>query len=114
MPLVIATESAGSPEAIALLQGRDEEVSALYTPEQSFRIPIGKHVRADVIFLMARENGNRYRLRRAATSFRLWRVEKHVCDSVRAREKIGASPGRCPGKSCARTRVLRAQARNRH
>jgi len=57
MPLVIATESAGSPEAIALLQGRDEEVSALYTPEQSFRIPIGKHVRADVIFLMARENG---------------------------------------------------------
>ena len=57
MPLVIATESAGSPEAIALLHGRDAELSALYTPEQSFRIPIGKHVRADVIFLMARENG---------------------------------------------------------
>ena len=57
MPLIIARESAGSPEAVALLQGRDEEVSALYTPEESFRIPIEKHVRDDVIFLMARENG---------------------------------------------------------
>jgi len=56
MPL-IATESAGSPEAVALLQGRDAELSALYTPEQSFRIPIEKHVRDDVIFLMVRENG---------------------------------------------------------
>ena len=57
MPLIIARESAGSPEAAALLRGRDVEVSALYTPEQSFRIPIEKHVRDDVIFLMARENG---------------------------------------------------------
>lgn len=57
MPLLIAKESAGSPEAIALLKGRDAELSALYTPEQSFRIPIEKHVRDDVIFLMARENG---------------------------------------------------------
>jgi putative acetyltransferase len=57
MPLIIARESAGSSEAVALLQGRDAEVSALYTPEQSFRIPIEKHVRDDVLFLMARENG---------------------------------------------------------
>jgi putative acetyltransferase len=57
MSRIITTESAGSPEAVALLQGRDAELSALYTPEQSFRIPIEKHVRADVIFLMARENG---------------------------------------------------------
>ena len=57
MPLIIASESAGSPEAIALLQGRDAELSGLYTPEQSFRIPIEKHIRADIIFLMARENG---------------------------------------------------------
>ena len=57
MALIIARESAGSPEAVALLQGRDAELSALYTPEQSFRIPIEKHVREDVIFLMARENG---------------------------------------------------------
>jgi putative acetyltransferase len=57
MPLIIARESAGSPEAVALLQGRDAEVSALYTPEQSFRIPVEKHVRDDVIFLMARESG---------------------------------------------------------
>jgi putative acetyltransferase len=55
--LIIATESAGSPDAVTLLQGRDAELSALYTPEQSFRIPIEKHVRDDVIFLMARENG---------------------------------------------------------
>src|SRR5258706_3842631 len=55
--LVITTESAGSPEAVALLQGRDAELSALYRPEESFRIPIEKHVRDDVIFLMARENG---------------------------------------------------------
>src|SRR6266566_2951242 len=55
--LIIAKGSAGSPEAVALLQGRDAELSALYTPEQSFRIPIEKHVREDVIFLMARENG---------------------------------------------------------
>src|SRR5882672_3653761 len=54
---IIAVESAGSPEAISLLQGRDAELSTLYTPEQSFRIPIEKHVREDVIFLMARENG---------------------------------------------------------
>jgi len=57
MPLSIATESAGSPEAVALLQGRDAELSALYTPEQSFRIPIEKHVRDEIIFLIARENG---------------------------------------------------------
>jgi putative acetyltransferase len=57
MPLIIAAESAGSPEAITLLQGRDAELSALYTPEQSFRIPIEKHVRANIIFLIARENG---------------------------------------------------------
>jgi len=57
MPLIIARESAGSLEAVALLQGRDAEVSALYTPEQSFRIPIEKHVRDDVVFLMAREDG---------------------------------------------------------
>jgi putative acetyltransferase len=57
MPLIIAAESAGSSEAVALLRGRDAELSALYTPEQSFRIPIEKHVRADVIFLVMRENG---------------------------------------------------------
>ena len=57
MPLIIATESAGSHEAVALLQGRDAELSALYRPEESFRIPIEKHVGDDVIFLMARENG---------------------------------------------------------
>ena len=57
MPLIIAAESAGSPEAVALLRGRDAELSALYTPEQSFRIPVEKHVRADVIFLVMRENG---------------------------------------------------------
>lgn len=57
IPLIITTESAGSPEALAFLQGRDAELSALYSPEQSFRIPIAKHVRDDVIFLMARENG---------------------------------------------------------
>ena len=57
MPLIIAAEYAGSPEAVALLRGRDAELSALYTPEQSFRIHIEKHVRDDVVFLMARENG---------------------------------------------------------
>lgn len=57
MALIIAAESAGSPEAVALLRGRDAELSALHTPEQSFRIPIEKHVRADVIFLVMRENG---------------------------------------------------------
>src|SRR5258706_15355259 len=55
--LVITTESAGSPGAGALLQGREAALSALYRPEESFRIPIEKHVRDDVIFLMARENG---------------------------------------------------------
>jgi putative acetyltransferase len=55
--LIIDRESAGSPEAVALLKGRDAELSALYTPEQSFRIPIEKHVRDDVIFLMARKRG---------------------------------------------------------
>ena len=57
MSVIITAESAGSPDAVELLRGRDAELSALYTPEQSFRIPIEKHVRADVIFLMMREDG---------------------------------------------------------
>src|SRR5688572_16576870 len=57
MALTIERERADTPDALALLTARDGEFKGLYPPEAEFRIPIAEHVRDDVLFFVAREDG---------------------------------------------------------
>ena len=58
MALTIEREPANSDEAIMLLKARDEENFDLYAPEERFAVPLDQHVDDNLVFYVARDDGN--------------------------------------------------------
>jgi len=55
--VTVGREPPDTADAAALLKLRDAELDALYPPEESFKLPPERHRADDVVFLVAREDG---------------------------------------------------------